>query len=376
MNPVWYDSNSGKVYSGNADYRGWLAARPDYAWALDYVGNDGGINNDRLTSAFRDSPTGNNDAVYNQKQAELNNYWNEYRGQGNDSQVLGTNTGGYTTGTKPAVDPNAIALFDQGIGQTQSAIERLLSQENVGRQNIAGDWQTARNTLNTQRARTEDTYKQNKTDTTKDNITARSNIDFQTGMQSNALKRLLGSRGAGSSSAARVAAPYAVAVQGTQQRDQVNDAFAENMAGLDKSWNIYNEDWNSSVADVDTQKRRNEDSLSADILGKRSSLLQTLANLQSQKAAAMGGNAAASAQPYLNEVNAIENQIAGMGAKYQGAVAAKNPTYAAPDLAKYDYDKAAAPQFNNQSAMTDTINPAYLALLLGARKDKQQLAQY
>jgi hypothetical protein len=291
-------------------------------------------------------------------------------------QVLGDTTsggGGYGTGGGgPTVDPNAMALYDQGIGQTQSALERLLSQENVGRGNIQGDWQTARNTLNTQKARTQDTYNQSKVDTTKENIRSKSDIDFATGRQANQLQRLLGARGAGSSSAARVAAPYAAALQGTQQRDQVNEAFAGNMAGLDKSWNLYNEDWNGSVADVDTQKRRNEDALTSDILGKRSSLLQTLANLQSQKASAAGGNGAASAQPYLDQVNGIENQIAGLGSKYQGAVAAKNPTYAAPDLAKYEYDKAAGPKFNNESALTDTISP-YLTLLLNARKDKQQL---
>jgi hypothetical protein len=356
-------------------YRAWLQSQPNKSWALDYVGDDydsanAGINTSKLFEAY-----GGQDQANSAGQT-LRNYANEYgayrTGNTTGGSTLGASTGG---GSGAEVDPNAIALYDQGIGQTNSALGRLLNQENVGRSNILGDWQTGRNQLNQTKARTEADYEQNKVKTTKDNVTAKSNIDFATGQQANSLQRLLGQRGAGSSSASRVAAPYAAALQGTQQRTQVNDAFAENMGGLDKSFGLFNEDWNSAVTDLDAQKKRNEDSLVADILGKRTSLLQTLASLQTQKAQAQGGNPAAVAQPYLDQINQIAPQIDNLGAKYQGTVAAKAPTYKAPDLAKYDYDKAAPAQFGQQGgALADSISP-YLSLLLKG-KDKQQLATY
>jgi len=39
-------------YSGNPDYRGWINADPSKQWALNYVGNDGGINEKALNDAF------------------------------------------------------------------------------------------------------------------------------------------------------------------------------------------------------------------------------------------------------------------------------------------------------------------------------------
>lgn len=290
----------------------------------------------------------------------------------NTSNPLGGGGSG-SGGTSSSVDPQALAMYDQGIGQTNSALERLLAQQNVGQQNIEGDYNTGLKGLNTTRARTETDYNENKINTTKENIAANSNIDFNTGRQANSLQRLLGSRGAGSSSAARVAAPYAAALQGSQQRDQVKDAFTQNMTGLDKSWNLFDEDWRNSLDDLGRQKKQNESALESDILSRRSSLLQTLAELQSQRQLAAGGNAAASvaaAQPYLNQINGLQDQIVGLGARYQGKVNAKAPVYAAPDLAKYDYDSAGAARFNNTSALTDTVNP-YLSVLLGADKKKQ-----
>lgn len=281
-------------------------------------------------------------------------------------------TGGSGGAAAPKVDPNTIALYDQGIGQTQSAIDRLLNQQNIGQENINNDYNSGLTGLNTTKARTTADYTENKTNTTKDNVKAKSNIDYATGRQANSLQRLLGQRGAGSSSASRVAAPYAAALQGTQQRTQVNDAFAQNIGALDKSFNLFNEDWQKSREDLDRQKFRQEQGLQSDIASKRSTLLQTLANLQAQRATAAGGNPVAAAQPYLDQINGLAGQIDNLGRQYQGTVVAKTPSYKAPDLSKYNYDKAQAPQFGQGSALTDTISP-YLSVLLGKDK-KQQLA--
>lgn len=38
-------------YSGNNDFRGYLAGDATRSWALDYAGNDGGVNMDKLNKA-------------------------------------------------------------------------------------------------------------------------------------------------------------------------------------------------------------------------------------------------------------------------------------------------------------------------------------
>jgi hypothetical protein len=200
---------------------------------------------------------------------------------------------------------------------------------------------------------------------------ARSDIDFATGQRANSLRRLLGARGAGSSSAARFAAPYAAALEGSQQLRQVGDAFEKNMGALDTNWNNYQTEWNQSKEDLETQKRNAENSVRADVAGKRASLLSTLAQLTAQRASAAGGNPVASAQPYLDQVNSLYGQIDNLGAQYFGKVNVANPNYKAPDLSKYDYDARRAVQFNGNATAGEQAASPYLSALLGAKRKEQ-----
>lgn len=266
-------------------------------------------------------------------------------------------------------NPQALSAYDQALAQAEAQMGRLGIQEQNALATLLGQYNQGLSTLNTQKARTEADYTQNKDTTTQDNIKANSNIDFQTGRQANSLQQLLGSRGAGSSSAARIAAPYAAALQGTQQRNQVKDAFTQNLNALDTSYNRYNEDWNNSRTNLEGQLQDNQNQVRSGVLEKRSGLLQTLAQLRAQRELAATGSQSASvaaAQPYLDQVTALGGQIDQLGVPRN--ISVQNPTYAAPDLAKYNYDAASTPTLNqNTSAMTDTVSP-YLSLLLKGKK--------
>ncbi len=321
-----------------------------------------------------------------QADANTNQYWSD-RGYGliadpnPQGQVLGSSASGSLTGGGSGggsgggggtIDPNAVALYDQGIGQANNQIGRLDVQQGNALGQLLGQYNSGVSGLNDQKARTTRDYDANKVQSTQENIQANSNIDFQTGRQANSLQRLLGSRGAGSSSASRVAAPYAAALQGTQQRGQVKDAFSKNMGALDTSFSDYNTDWDKSKTSLDQGYEDEQKTVKSSIAQKRSDLLQTLAQLTSQRQLAATGNAGASvaaAQPFLNQINTLGGEIDRLGTARQ--IAVTNPTYNAPDLAKYNYDKPGAAQVGNNSALTDTISP-YLSLLLG--KKKQQLA--
>lgn len=298
--------------------------------------------------------------------------------------VGGTTDGGYSSGgsgggggaAAPAVDEYAVGLYDQGISQANSAIGRLDNQMNIGNENINNAFNSSLNTLLSGKARTERDYTTNKDQSTKDNITARSNVDFRTGQRANALQRLLGSRGAGSSTAARVAAPYAAALEGTQARQQVNDSFGRNMQALDTSWGDYQADWNNSREDLDKQIFTQRNALQAGVAEKRQNLLSQLAQLSAQRTQAAGGSAGATrdaAQGYLNQVNDLGGQIDNLGRQFANPVSLKTPNYVAPELAKYNFDAASQIQTGNNSALTDTVNP-YLSVLLNQRKKEQGMA--
>jgi hypothetical protein len=143
------------------------------------------------------------------------------------------------------------------------------------------------------------------------------------------------------------------------------------MGALDTSFNRYNEDWDTSKIGLDNQYDENQRSTKQGFLDKRSTLLQTLASLRSQRELANGGNLSASvaaAQPYISQVGAIGGQIDALGVPK--AISVQNPTYAAPDLAQYNYDKTGAPQLGQgASALQDTLSP-YLSLLLKGKKNQ------
>lgn len=145
---------------------------------------------------------------------------------GGSAQLNSYSSGAGGGGATPQIDHASIALFDQAMGQANKGLGRLDNQLAIATSNVNNDYTTNLNRLLGAKARTERDYTQNKDDTTKDNMMARSDIDFQTGQRANSLQRLLGARGAGNSSAARTAAPYAAALEGTQQLNQVGDAFA------------------------------------------------------------------------------------------------------------------------------------------------------
>ena len=308
-------------------------------------------------------------------------YYDSYSQRGGN--VLGARTGdggstggtGGTAASRPSYDPQAVAIYDQGINQANSAIGRLGTQEQVGNENINNSFNDNLNKLLGVKSVAQRDYDTNKTQSTQDNMKAKSSIDYSVGRQANGLQRLLGSRGSGNSSAARVAAPYAAALQGTQQRSQVQDAFGRNMQSLDTNWQDFSRGWDTSREDLDRQKFQNQNSLKSDVATKRASLLSTLANLNSQRSAAIGGDASASvaaAQPFLNQVNDAYGQIDQLGRQYQGQINVQSPNYAAPELQQYNYDRPNGPQLGNASAMTDTVLP-YLSVLMRNRKQQNAL---
>lgn len=279
----------------------------------------------------------------------------------------GGGTGGYV---QPTYDPQAVAAYDRGIQNVNTGFGRTDTQLNVGNENILNNFNNSLNTLLGGKAVAERDYNTTKDRTIQDNVKTKSAIDFSTGQRANALQRLLGSRGAGNSSAARIAAPWAAAREGTVQRGQVSDAFGRNMQDMDTSWGDYGRNWDTERTNLDTSRLQQEKDLYARIQGSRVSLTQQLADLQAKRAAALGGDANASlaaAQPYLDRVNSMNGEIDLLGKQYDKPIEVKAPTYAAPELAQYNYDRASAPVMGG-SAMTDQISP-YLSLLLKGKKD-------
>ena len=292
--------------------------------------------------------------------------------------VLGDNTayqpGGGSGATAQDIADEQAYWQDQ-IDNANQQLGRLPNQQQIGERNIQNSYQSAYDRLLGDKATTQRDYTTKRDQTVQDNITAKNNIDTGVRNQNTALQRLLGSRGAGSSSAARVLAPYAAALQGNQQRAQVQTSYGRNLQGLDTAWGDYQGDWTNSVGDLGVQRDTNLSTLRSGIDETKAKLLQAQSDAALQKAQAGGASyqsARAARAPYTQRINSILAQIDSLGKA--PTFTPKTVAYQAPDLASYDYSATGAPTVNSGVDPTQASNVGAYWTLLNQDKKKNQLA--
>ncbi len=285
-----------------------------------------------------------------------------YPGLGENPYPPGTDTsagGGGASGANQA----QLSAYDQAIGNTQAGINRLPTQLNSGLSGIDSSYQNALNQLLLGKNQGQQAYDTNKQQTATGYVGAKNTIGSQAGSTLNGLLRLLGSRGAGGSSAALTAAPQAVTRGATLQRADVANTFGQNNQALDTNWNNYLTGYNNQVSSAGSQRDQSKQSLQQSIDANKASLLQTLAQLQSQRGQAAGGNGVADAQPYLDQANQLLDQ----SANYTTApINYQTQAYQAPSVASYTVNPQQPAQYNQQGNQ-DYFSP-YLQSLLGKKQ--------
>lgn len=270
-------------------------------------------------------------------------------------------------------DPGTLAAYDQSIGQLNNEIGNLPAQLNVGNQNIDTAYNSAFNQLQQAKATNQQTYNTNKTQTAQDYSVGKNTIGVNAGHSLNGLLRLLGAHGAGGSSAATIVAPEDVGQVAANERQTAGQTFGRNNQSLDTNWNNYLTGYNNSATDLGNQRLNNQNGLQAQIAQNRASLLNSLATLTAQKAAATGGSPTAAAQPFLNQANAQLSAATQLGRQvpvFQTAPV----TYTAPKLDTYTTaPNPTAAATNPTNAAAESVSP-YLSLLLGQDKKQNNLS--
>ncbi len=289
----------------------------------------------------------------------------------NSDPATGANAGATSGGAGTSIDPALLNSYDQQIGNTNSALGRLGAQLNSGNQGIDTSYTNALDQLLLGENQAKSVYQDNKHQTGLDFVGAKNTIGANAGSSLSGLLRLLGSRGAGGSSAALLTgagtARGAVGTAATQQRNDVTNTYGANNKALDSNWGNYEVGVNNQRSGVADQRDKSKQSLQDQIDNNRATLLQQLASLSGQRAAYAGGDPNAASQPYLDQAN----QIADRAANYTVApINYQTQAYAAPELSKYTTNPNAAPTYQGQAPGNDYYSP-YLAALLGK---KQQTA--
>lgn len=365
------------AYLGNADYRGWLNADPNKRWALDYVGNDGGINQGRLNQDFnfQGNPGmgvafGSAGNQVGSKLADLQGYYSEFnRARTGGGNVLSANTGAANG------DPNTAAYYTDQARQLQGQLGNLDAQQNVGLSNIGNSYNLQSNRLNEQKGVAQRNYDTSVQQNTRNYLNTRNGVMQNTRATANALQRLLGMAGSGSSSAATEQAPYAAALQGSQNLNAAQQTFGNNASSIDTNWQDTERSFKNSHEDLDRQKYSQENSLRASIAQTRASLLDKIGQANVNRGMALGQNFAtanAARTPYQQQIDSLLSQITQLGSQFASPVLQTGDVrFNAPDVAQYSLGQNDGP--SAQAGAPGDVNPTFLGLLTGRRDERGRL---
>ena len=356
---------NGLPYIGNADYRGYL----------NYLGQNGDtgaqsllavVGNDGNFGEGGGSPLNPATIAYNTQ------LYNNFTGTGG--------SGGSSTSTSSSTSPDqadTAAYWADQQNAINDQLNNLPAQQSTGENNILSSYNAAYQQLQNQKAQDNQTYNTTKQNDINNNVAAKDAINTAVQNNNTAVQRLLGSRGAGSSSAASIEAPLAVATQGNQQRTAENNTFGQNQQTLDQNWADTLNKYANSEGDLATQKSNKENALNQGIDQTKSGLLQQEATAALQAGQAKGQSyitAKAAEAPYQAQISQLLGQIDALGAAPTFTPQAVN--YTPPTVASYTAPTTAAPVVNgNNTPGVDTSGAgAFYSLLNGQQKQNGTLA--
>lgn len=276
---------------------------------------------------------------------------------------------GNYAGSQPATDsgPAVVGTYDPAAAQRAAdyagATEDLNFQEGqidpntgIARQNLAGQYQAALNKLLGDKSKAERDYKTTTDRTKQGRQDTVARIDQGVSQQYSGIQRLLGAHGAGNSSAAQIAAPYAVGALGNEQRQGVQRAYGMNMQDIATKQGDYLQDWNTKKGETDAWNTNQGRAIESNAAAARLKIAQ-------DRAALNPGNAGA----YRQNIHDLLSQIDNL--KRVDTYAAPTVAYKAPELTAYGYQPAAGPT-QGQTAAQQNVGPYYT--LLGEDQKKQE----
>jgi len=214
----------------------------------------------------------------------------------------------------------ATAAYNQASGQLDFAEQRAGNQYGIAQQNVNNGYQSALDQLLGAKRNQDKVFDTTRLGQNQDYQSGRQDINQSVGNAYTGLQRLLGSRGAGNSSAASILAPYAAGQQGNIQSSNLQNTYGKNVANLENSVNSYNTSFDNSRKDLDVQKQTNLNSAQTAYNNARAQILQS-------RAALNPGNAAS----YQQQINQLLGQVDQLALK--PTFTPKTAEYVAPELA-------------------------------------------
>lgn len=336
---------SGLSYSGNPDFRGYLAANDPSL--LSFVGG-GSTGNDTTSyglnptaeAAYAKSQNENTNTVAEQVQQLFDTYLG-YGGTGGSGSGSGS---GSSSSSSSYANPAAASLYGNLAGEYENEVNTLEGEEPTLEGNINNAYNTSVSEQNQAEGNEQNQNNQQRQSTF-------GTIDQNANSTYNSLMALLGASGAAGSSAATFGVPQAVGTNTDSASNSANSTYSENE-------NTIQESNANALADLLSQKNTN---LANGLAGLKSQEESDVQEAQGDEANAAyyGGTPNASLNTSLNtDAGNIQSQLSQIFSQYA------TPTYtaaAAPTLASYT--QPTAPTVTTPSASTPTTSTAFLPYL-------------
>ena len=368
-----YNGLDPNKYSGNKDFRGFLAAN-GYEKFLPYVGNDG--NGDFRKMAQNPEYANQTQANLSGGMQELYNWWAD-KTRGHYVKPQG---GGGSYNPQVAAEARAradeIAKYREQERVAAEGLGRLDRQRDIWRGNVENNYANQLNDLENSYTQSKGAYEMNKRDSEAQNRAVRSQIMEDANNQTNSLRQMFAAGGAGDSSAAQIVAPWAVGLEASRNAGSAQDAFARDRRNQDlelaSATNAYNKnkkDWETNRQDalnnVDSQIESSRIDLNNRIMDAR----------QKQKTASGQGlqSAIDQTRDLSNQISNSQNKILDLSKETPKAL--EKVEFKAPKLSDYSENVQGVKVDSgnpDQAGLQDQLDPR-LAALLDPNKKKKDL---
>ena len=368
-----YNGLDPNKYSGNKDFRGFLAAN-GYEKFLPYVGNDG--NGDFRKMAQNPEYADQTQRNLGGGMQELYNWWAD-KTRGHYVKPQG---GGGSYNPQAAAEAKAradeIAKYREQERVATEGLGRLDRQRDIWRGNVENNYANQLNDLENSYTQSKGAYEMNKRDSEAQNRAVRSQIMEDANNQTNSLRQMFAAGGAGDSSAAQIVAPWAVGLEASRNAGSAQDAFARDRRNQDlelaSATNAYNKnkkDWETNRQDalnnVDSQIESSRIDLNNRIMDAR----------QKQKTASGQGlqSAIDQTRDLSNQISNSQNKILDLSKETPKAL--EKVEFKAPKLSDYSENVQGVKVDSgnpDQAGLQDQLDPR-LAALLDPNKKKKDL---
>ena len=368
-----YNGLDPNKYSGNKDFRGFLAAN-GYEKFLPYVGNDG-------KGDFR--KMAQNPEYANQTQAnlgggmqELYNWWSDKTRR----QYSDPRQGGGSYNPQAAAEAKAradeIAKYREQERVAAEGLGRLDRQRDIWRGNVENNYANQLNDLENSYTQSKGAYEMNKRDSEAQNRAVRSQIMEDANNQTNSLRQMFAAGGAGDSSAAQIVAPWAVGLEASRNAGSAQDAFARDRRNQDLELASATNAYNKNKKDWETNRQDALNNVDSQIESSRIDLNNRIMDARQKQKTANGQglqSAIDQTRDLSNQISNSQNKILDLSKETPKAL--EKVEFKAPKLSDYSENVQGVKVDSgnpDQAGLQDQLDPR-LAALLDPNKKKKDL---